>query len=46
LSVRITENEADGREEIALPGAIATNNDVQFWREGVDDSLVLVAALG
>lgn len=44
LRVGITENEADGSEEIAFSRAIATDNDIELWRERINYSLVLVAA--
>lgn len=43
LRISITEDEPDGCEEVAFPGAIATDYYIQFWREWVDDCLVLVA---
>jgi hypothetical protein len=45
LRVCITEDESNGSEEVALPGAIATNNDIELGREWIDDGLVLIAAL-
>lgn len=46
LGVGIAENEADGREEIGLARAIATDDDVCLGREWLNDSLLLVAAAG
>lgn len=43
LCIGIAKDEADGGEEIALSGAIAANNHVMLRREGLNDSLILVA---
>lgn len=43
LCVRITEHEANRGEEVALPRAIAANDDIVFGREGLDDGLIFVA---
>jgi hypothetical protein len=44
LRISIAENEANSGEKVALPRAIATDNDIEFWREWVNNCLVLVAA--
>lgn len=44
LRISITQNEANSGEKVALPRAIATDNDIEFWREWVNNCLVLVAA--
>jgi hypothetical protein len=43
LGVGIAEHKTDGGEEIALPGAVATNDNIVLGREGLDDGLVFVA---
>lgn len=43
MCIGITENEPNGREEVALPGTIATNDDIVLGREGFNDGLILVA---
>ena len=43
LSVGIAKNKPNGSKEIALARAIAANDNVVFWRERLDDSLVFVA---
>lgn len=43
VGVSIAENESNGREEVTLSGAIATNDDIMLRREWLDDRLVLVA---
>lgn len=43
LCISIAEYETDGGEEIALPRAIAANDNVVFRRERLDDCLILVA---
>lgn len=43
MSVGIAEDEANGREEVTLPGTIAADNDVVFWGEWLDDRLIFVA---
>ena len=43
MSVGIAENEANGREEVTLPGTIAADNDVVFGGEWLDDRLIFVA---
>lgn len=43
MSVGIAEDEANGREEVTLPGTIAADNDVVFGGEWLDDRLVFVA---
>lgn len=43
LRIGIAEDKPDGREEITLPRTIASYDDVVFWGEGFDDSLILVA---
>lgn len=43
MGVRITEDETDGRKEITLARTIAADDDIVFWREGLDDRLILVA---
>lgn len=45
LSIGITEYETDGRKEIALPGSIATNNNVRLRGEWFDDGLLFVAVV-
>lgn len=42
LSIRIAKDEADGGEEVGLSGSIATDDDVTFRRERLDDCLLLV----
>jgi len=44
LRVSIAEDKPDGGEEITLPRAIATDNDIELWREWINNGLVLVAA--
>lgn len=44
LSVGITENKLDSLEEITLPRAIAPDDNVVFWGEGLSDGLILVTA--
>jgi hypothetical protein len=44
LSVGIAQNESDGGEKVTLSGTIATNDNIVFGREGLDNGLVLVAA--
>lgn len=44
VSVRITQDETNGGEEVTLARTIATDNDIVFRREGLDDRLVLVAS--
>jgi hypothetical protein len=44
LGVGIAEDESHRREKVALPGAIATDNDIGFRREWLDDGLLFVAA--
>ncbi len=44
LSICVTEHETDGCEEIALAGAIATNNNIVLRGEGFDNGLIFVAA--
>lgn len=41
-AVGIAEDESDGCEEIRFARTITTDNHIQFWRERVDDSLILV----
>ena len=43
LSICIAEDKTDSGEKIALPRAVATNDDIVFGREGLDDGLVFVA---
>lgn len=43
VSVGITEDEPNRREEVTLARTIAANDDIVFWRERLDDCLVLVA---
>jgi hypothetical protein len=45
LRIGIAEDKTDRGEEVALAGAIATDNYIEFGRERVDDRLVLVAGL-
>lgn len=42
LRVGIAEDEAYSREEITLSRTISSDYNVQFRREGIDDSLILV----
>jgi hypothetical protein len=43
MSVGIAQDEANGREEVTLPGTIAADNDVVFGGEWLDDRLIFVA---
>lgn len=43
VGVSIAQDESDGSEEVALAGAISTDDDVRARRERLDDGLVLVA---
>lgn len=43
MSIGITEDEPNGREEVTLPRSIAADDDIVFGREGLNDRLVLVA---
>lgn len=43
LSVCIAEDETNCGEEVTLARAIATDDNIVFGREGLDDRLVLVA---
>ena len=43
MSVGIAEDEADGREEVTLPGTIAADNDVVFGGEWLNNRLIFVA---
>ena len=43
VGVSIAEDETNGREEVTLSGAIATNDDIMLRGEWLDDRLVLVA---
>lgn len=43
MSIGIAEDEANGREEVTLPGTIAADNDVVFGGEWLDDRLIFVA---
>ena len=45
MCVRITKDEADGGEEVTLSRPIAPNDHIMFWRERLDNSLILVAAV-
>ena len=46
MSVGIAEDEANGREEITLPGTIAADDDVVFGGEWLNDRLIFVAEFG
>lgn len=43
MGVGIAEDETNRREEITLARTIAADDDIVFWREGLDDRLILVA---
>ena len=43
LSIGIAEHEADSGEEVTLARAVAPNDYVVLWREGLNHCLVLVA---
>lgn len=43
LCVRIAEHKTDSCEEITLPRSIASDNNIVFWRERLDDCLIFVA---
>lgn len=43
MSVGIAEDEANGREEVTFPGAIAADDYIVLWGEWLDNGLVLVA---
>lgn len=43
VDVGIAKDETDSGEEIALSGAIASDNNIGPWGEGLNDGLVLVA---
>jgi len=43
MSIGITKDKTDGREEVTLAGTIAANNDIVFGRKWLDNRLVLVA---
>lgn len=45
VCVRIAENETNGGEEVTFAGTIAADNDIVFGRKGLDDGLILVAAI-
>lgn len=45
VRVGITENEADGGEEVTLAGSVATHDHIVFRRERFNDCLVLVAVV-
>jgi hypothetical protein len=43
LGVGIAEDEANGGKEVALAGAVATDNNIMLWREGLNHCLFFVA---
>ena len=43
LCVSIAENKSDSGEEVALPRAVAPNDDIVLWRERINRSLIFVA---
>jgi hypothetical protein len=43
MVVVVTENEADRREEVTLPGSIAPDYDIVFGGKGLDFSLISIA---
>lgn len=45
VCVRIAENEANCGEEVTFAGTIAADNDIVLGRKGLDDGLILVAAI-
>lgn len=45
MGVGITENESNGGEEVTLAGTIAADDDIVLRREGLDNGLILVAAM-
>ena len=45
LGIGIAEDKSDGGEEITLSRTIASYDYIVFWREGFDDSLILIARM-
>lgn len=45
MGIGIAQNEANGGEEVTLARTIAADNDIVFGREGLDNGLILVAAI-
>lgn len=45
LRIRIAEDETNGGEEVTLARTIATHDYIEFGGEGVDNGLILVAAI-
>lgn len=43
LSVGVTEDESNRREEVTFAGSIATDDNIRLGREGLDNGLVFVA---
>jgi hypothetical protein len=43
MGIGIAEDETNRSKEVTLAGTIATHDYIVFWREGLDDRLVLVA---
>lgn len=43
VSIGIAQNESNGGEEVTLAGTITADDDIVFWGEWFDDSLVLIA---
>ena len=46
LGIGIAEDKSNCGEEVTLARAVATDDDIVFWRKGLDDGLVLVAITG
>lgn len=45
MRVSVAEDESDSGEEVALPRAIASNDHIVLWREGLNNGLLFIAML-